>query len=68
MPFLPLGEQPPHVGGLRHVALHGDRLAARRADVGDDLVGRGLARRGIDHDRGAPVTLPSSLPDMFPPG
>src|SRR5262249_35087558 len=46
-----LGEQPFHIGGLRHVALQGDGLPARRADVGDDLVGCGLARGVVDHRR-----------------
>src|SRR5262249_31907544 len=34
----PLGEQPLHVGGLRHVALNGDGLATPRGDLRHDAV------------------------------
>src|SRR5439155_438118 len=38
---------------LRHVALHGDRLAAPGGDVGHDLVRPGLAAGVVDHHRRA---------------
>ena len=41
--LLRLGEEPPDVGLLGDVGLHGDGLAALASDLGDDAVGPFLA-------------------------
>ena len=51
--LLRFGEQAVNVHLLGNVALHGNGLAARAGDFGDDLVRAGLAGSVIDDDRRA---------------
>src|SRR4029077_767031 len=51
--LLGLVEQMPDVGGFRHVAFDGNRLAALGLDVGDDALGALAARRIIHRHRSA---------------
>src|SRR6202030_2785508 len=51
--LLGLVEQMPDVGGFRHVAFHGNRLAALGHDVRDDALRALAARRIIHRHRGA---------------
>ena len=55
-------EEPCDVFGVRQVGLHGHRFAALGFDLGDDCVGRSLARTVVDNDRGAAgCQLPGDL-------
>jgi hypothetical protein len=47
---LGVGKQADDVAGVGDIALQGDRLAAGGGDVGDDLVGSGLAGGVVDND------------------